>query len=78
MAVVTAYAAWWPLSASTLCRTLVAQSHPMGSGTVREFLDRLDAITPEHEATVRRIAESAVAAGLIPKRSVDLRGDHSR
>jgi hypothetical protein len=37
IAVVEQYAGWWPLSVPTICRVLVAQKHPMASGTVGLF-----------------------------------------
>jgi hypothetical protein len=73
IAAIDAYSGWWPLSVSTLCRALAAQTKPLAATPTREFLDHLDAITPEHEAVVRRIAAGAVDAGLIPERSVRLR-----
>jgi hypothetical protein len=71
--VVAAYAGWWPLSIQTLCRALVAQRHPLAITPTREFIARLDAITPEQMAVVRREARQAIRDGVIPARSVDLR-----
>jgi hypothetical protein len=70
IAAVEAYAGWWPLSVSTLCRALAAQTKPLASTPTIEFVEHLDAVTPEHEASVRRIAQGAIAAGLIPERAV--------
>jgi hypothetical protein len=73
MVVIEDYAGWWPLTVPTLCRALVAESHPLASTPTREFVAGLDAVTPKQKEIVRRIVEGALAAGLISDRAVDLR-----
>ena len=49
------------------------ETQPLATTPTREFIARLDAITPEQMAVVRREARQAIRAGVIPARSVDLR-----
>jgi hypothetical protein len=71
IAAVEDLAGWHPLSVTTLCRAMAAQTVPLSAGC-RAFIEHLDTITPGHEATVRRVVRGLVGAGLIDARAVDL------
>jgi hypothetical protein len=72
VAVVEAYEGYWPLSIDTLCRALAAQTVPLAVVGAKAFAERLDAITPEQRALVRRLVSRAVRQGLAAARAVRL------